>query len=261
MMWKAISLLIACFWALMTALLIRNTYFPDHSGLTEVPLQLVLERFVNQTSSNGLLHLYQDQTRIGHMNIYTTKGRSKLQEGALYRFIISGSVDDMEQKTKPQMALSWRVELELRDAEFPEKLRAEVLLPATEHGITVNWDEGDKLPAIEVKESGKVIMNTESITKLAALTPAMGLLKSMMESRGQSADKAASSLQITSVEGRIELAGRVRTCHVVTFKALEKLRVQMVFTEAGELAMVDLPEGFRLLDPFIYGLEPALIEN
>ena len=56
-------------------------------------------------------------------------------------------------------------------------------------------------------------------------------------------------------EGVMTLAGRERKCFVLTLPILGSHEVKMIFTEAGELARIDLPEGYSLLEPMIYGLQ------
>ena len=61
--------------------------------------------------------------------------------------------------------------------------------------------------------------------------------------------------QLQAREGVMTLAGRERKCFVLTLPILGSQELKMIFTEAGELARIDLPEGYSLLEPMIYGLQ------
>jgi hypothetical protein len=42
---------------------------------------------------------------------------------------------------------------------------------------------------------------------------------------------------------------------VLTLPLFGPHEIQMIFTEAGELARIDLPDGYALLEPTIHGLQ------
>jgi hypothetical protein len=61
--------------------------------------------------------------------------------------------------------------------------------------------------------------------------------------------------QLRAREGLMQLAGRERKCFVLTLPLFGQHEIQMIFTEAGELARIDLPDGYALLEPTIHGLQ------
>ena len=69
-------------------------------------------------------------------------------------------------------------------------------------------------------------------------------------------DKEATKLQAR--EGMMMLAGRQRKCFVLTLPIMGMYEVKMIFTEAGELARIDLPDDYVLLEPTIHGLQDVV---
>jgi hypothetical protein len=54
----------------------------------------------------------------------------------------------------------------------------------------------------------------------------------------------------------MNIGGQKRQGFTMEIGAAENLKLKAFFTEAGELALVTLPEGYRLMDQTIYGLAP-----
>ena len=64
--WKTIRILGALFWAVMTGLLIRDTYFPEESRFAEVPPAFVLDLFLQHRDVPNTLLLYKGEKKLGH---------------------------------------------------------------------------------------------------------------------------------------------------------------------------------------------------
>ena len=73
MFWRTISTLGILFWAVMTGLLIRDTYFPEESRFAEVPPKVVLDLFLNHRESATTLLLYRGEEKLGHSTITARK--------------------------------------------------------------------------------------------------------------------------------------------------------------------------------------------
>jgi len=59
-------------------------------------------------------------------------------------------------------------------------------------------------------------------------------------------------------EGQMLLAGKRRRCYIVQLPVMPGKEVSFYFTEIGELARVELPLGYRLIEPMMHGLELGL---
>jgi hypothetical protein len=59
-------------------------------------------------------------------------------------------------------------------------------------------------------------------------------------------------------EGRMDIAGKQRRCYIVQLPLMPSNQLKMYFSELGELARVDLPHGFRLIEPMMHGMKPEL---
>ena len=54
------------------------------------------------------------------------------------------------------------------------------------------------------------------------------------------------------------LAGRERKCFLVSVELPGSQKIRMIFSETGELARIDLPQDYQLLEPMIHGMIPSL---
>lgn len=267
MFWRIISALTVLFWAVMTGLLIRDTYYPEESRFAEVPPKFVLDLFLNHRESATTLLLHRNDERIGHSTIYIRRQDSRKDEAAIYDVQASGLVEGKSFGTNaPDFA--WRVSSELdadqqwRSFLFQTGSRSENSSgeqgAAAREGVsaTLSWMHGQPAPQFEVRQGGKVVMDSskaDSLLKSGAL-PLGGLLGSSL---GRSST-LSSLAKITAREGAMTLAGKKRKCYVLQMFFAGIYEIKLLFTEAGELARIDLPNGLHLLEPTIHGLGAQL---
>lgn len=248
------------FWAVMTGLLLRNVYFPDHSALAEVPPRLVFDLFLNQVASHSnTLHVYHHQDKLGHASFHVVKSEASGAEPLpLYRLTVSGGID-AESGGGQRVTSGWRLEADLRDGEELQSLKLDLTSTESNHTVMLRWQEGEKLPQLEVRKANQLVMDTKGALALAGMGEQMGLLSGMLGLSGKEGQEP--QLRMEAREGLMDLAGRSRRCYVIRLTAFELYEVQAIFTEVGELARVDLPQGFCLREPLIHGLEPDLVER
>ena len=92
MFWRLLTFLILLFWAVMTGLIIRDSYFPDHSRFAVVPVHMVFDLFLTEAAAfNNNLDLYQDKTKLGHTT-FTIKKLSDDAVSPIYALLVNGSV-------------------------------------------------------------------------------------------------------------------------------------------------------------------------
>ncbi|MFM2169188.1 MAG: hypothetical protein RIS79_3559 [Verrucomicrobiota bacterium] len=262
MIWRAAAALAVLFWAVMTGLLIRDVYFPDESRFAEVPTGMVFDRFLRQAEVNAnTLHLYHGADKIGHANL--TLGSSRIPEsGVRYHWLLRGVVERLQARGE-RVDISWEVTGvsdgmgEWRQMEFTASL------PRQQSSVKVVWAEGEKFPTVHVTREGKTVLDTQN----AGLLIALGLAGLQGGAGGEWAQAlvpiaggsgAGEEFHFTAREGGIELAGRERRCFLVTAPLPGGQQVRLVFAETGELARIDLPQEYRLIEPLIHGMIPSL---
>lgn len=257
MFWRLITAMVVLFWAVMSGLVIRDTYFPDHSRFAEVPVRFVFDLFLSEAAAfNNTLHLYQGREKIGH----TTFALRRLDENdgqePVYAIVTNGSValPGASEKTD----FGFRLNGELLGAERWRRFEAQISAPQSETEAVITWKEGDKLPDMEVKKGGQVIMNTAMARTMLDSPTASSLITQMLPA---GALPQAASMRLLAREGRLELAAKQRRCYIVTASLMQDYEARLYFTEIGELARVDLPGGYRLLEPMLHGLEKGLISD
>lgn len=263
MFWRIISALGILFWAVMTGLLIRDTYFPEESRFAEVPPKFVLDLFLNNRDAATTLLLYRDEEKLGHSTFLIRKQKELAGMPVVYDLQGSGIVEGKAFGAKAA-DLSWRLVGELgeghewrsmifqtgwRPGEGPEGMKDGI-------SAMVSWKLGGDAPFFEVRQAGKVIMDNakaDSLLKGGTL-PLGGLLGSSL-GKGSSLSSMA---QVKAREGAMTLAGKKRKCYVLQMQFMGLYEIKMLFSEAGELTRIDLPQGFHLLEPTIHGLGAAL---
>jgi len=257
MFWRILSGVILLFWAVMTGLLIRDTYFPDHSRFAVVPVQMIFDLFLKDAAAfNNTLHIYHGKEKIGHASFNIRL----LEEAAgepVYGILANGSVNVPTEVGSVNAVFSLNGRL-LR-AESWQDFKVEVKAPASQMQGLISWKQGDTLPELEVKKAGQVVMNTEMARAMLSLSESLGgkadLLAGMLPAGALS---ESSAKRLSAREGQMDLAGKRRRCYVVTMTFLQGYEMQMFFTELGELARIDLPQDYRLIEPLMHGLEASL---
>ncbi len=262
MIWRAAAALAVVFWAVMTGLLIRDVYFPDESRFAEVPPGLVLDRFLKQAEINAnTLHLYHGSEKIGHANL--TIGSSRATSGgARYHWLARGVVERLQAKGE-RIDATWEVN-GMSDAKGDWlHMEIAVALPKQQASLKVVWLEGEKFPSVKVMQDGKAVVDTQH----AGVLMALGLAGMQGGAGGAWAEvlaplkggsPEAGAFHFTAREGGITLAGRERRCFLVTAPLPGGQQVRMIFAETGELARIDLPQDYRLIEPLIHGMIPPL---
>ena len=257
-LWKTIQILGVFFWAVMTGLLIRDTYFPEESRFAEMPPGFVLDLFLQHRDVPDTLMLYNGDQKRGHALIGVRAQPAAPDQTPVYDFQGSGQIDG-EAFGNAEHQMTWRLTSELDDAKKWRKLSLQMIWQPTnpsagaDQGLVANiaWKEGGGPPAFEVRQGGKVIMDLAKATSMleGGAFPLLNLIG------GTKGNGFASRLaQIKAREGLMTLAGKLRKCYVLQMQIMGMYEMKAVFTEAGELARVDLPQDWQLLEPMIHGL-------
>jgi hypothetical protein len=257
MFWRLLTVSILLFWAVMTGLVIRDSYFPDHSRFAEVPVRMVFDLFLTEAAAfNNTLDLYHDKVKIGHTT-FTIRKIGDDDNSPLYALMVNGTVQ-MPTETESVNA-TFNLTGELADAERWRRFKLDFKAPAAETSAMIAWKLGDELPDLEVKKSGKLVMDTEMAKAMMGMKDSLGSGSEwLLQMIPAGALPEASAFQLKAREGQMELAGKKRRCYIVQLALMPGYELKMYFSELGELARVELPQGYRLIEPMMHGLEPGL---
>ena len=239
MIWRLLSVMIVLFWAVMTGLIIRDSYFPDHSRFAEVPVSLVFDLFLEEAAAfNNSLHLYQGDQKMGHTHFAL---RKRPQGSQAPRYAVEAG---------------FRLRGELSPNGHWHAFELEVTSAEADTEAEIHWREGERLPRMQVRKAGQVIMDTDRAMALLESPASAAWMQSMMPATLPSLRDGGMTLRAR--EGRLDLAGKKRRCYVVSSSLMQGYEAQLYFTELGELARIELPGGYRLIEPMLHGLEPGL---
>ena len=253
MLWRLLTALIVLFWAVMTGLIIRDTYFPDQSRFAVVPVSMVFDLFLDDAAAfNNNLHLYHGQQKLGHVS-FALRRLEESNAEPVYALVANGTLK--VPGAGGEQNLNFRGNGLMLAAERWKQIDIEMKAPETKTEVEISWREGDKLPHLEVKKEGAVVMNTAMAQKLMESPFNSGLIAQMLP---LSRLPQAGAMSFHAREGRMELAGKKRRCYIITAQLMQGYEAQLYFTEIGELARVELPAGYRLIEPMMHGLEKDL---
>ena len=252
MFWRTVITGVVLFWAVMSGLLIRNVYFPGHSRFAEVPVSRVLDLFLaGPAAFSNTLHILHEGQKLGQVNFNVRKSQER-EEAPVYGLLITGSMDPpvLKKDASDDRQAAFRFSAELDHSGQWRSMKGALEVPSADLTARLNWKQGPEPPAIEVIQAGRVTLNSAM---------ASGLL-------GQSIGPADAGFaaqdsllpHLSAREGEMQLAGRKRRCFVVTARvqAFQGGEAQLYFTEVGELARVELPGGWRLIEPMMHSLDP-----
>lgn len=248
MFWRLLTVLIGLFWAVMTVLLVREAYFPERGRAQLVPPGQVLERFLaGAETSSSTLHLYQGGDKAGHLTLVFR--RLAEVEGLPVLGLLASGV--FEWPGQAGVDVSFRLNAELENWQSWRRLRLDLDATDLDASARFAWTRGEAAPLWQVRRQGRVMLDE---TMIRAFLAAQGLHAEAWPAAGQTEAKMP---LLQARETRLELAGRQRPGYVLTlgWQSLNDLRA--CFTETGELARIDLPNGYRLIEPLLHGLETA----
>ncbi len=256
MIWRVAAILAVLFWAVMSGLLVRDVYYPEASRFAVVPPRVVLDLFLRHSESFGsTLHLYHHREKIGHASFQISR-RIKPNHQLVYDVLARGVVEEAVQgKEARRIGATWNVACILADAERWQHVTLSADFPSHEASMKITWDDKQTTPEVLVKQGERVVMNSQDMQKIMGFGSEGAF--SMLSMLG-GMPKGAVAPDATSLharEGVMTLAGRERKCFVLALPILGSHEVKMILTEAGELARIDLPEGYALLEPMIFGLQ------
>ena len=265
MIWRVVAVLAVIFWAVMSGLLVRDTYFPEASRFAIVPPRMVMDMFLRQSETFGCtLHLYHQREKLGHANLQVSR-RIKPNHQTVYDIIAHGVVEQVTPgKPMRSIAATWSLGCTLADAESWQQLTLKASFPQRDASMQLSWNEKQTTPEVMEKQGERVVMNSQDVKLLMSMGAGQNGALAMLSMLGGSVPKTSAqpdnsnTMKLQAREGMMVLAGRQRKCFVLTLPIMGMYEVKMIFTEAGELARIDLPDDYVLLEPTIHGLQDAV---
>jgi hypothetical protein len=252
--WRLGYFVITIFWIAMTSLLIKRIYFPADDGFQPVPLEMLFSRFSQHHDVINNLSLLRDDLKLGHASVSAKEWLTE-DSGTVRGYAIhAGGMVEGELWEQPGFNMSWSFTGRFDLAQVWHSIDLRLRSPES----SVMWEKGQELPKIEVMREGVMVMDTPSLmaqAKMASALPGLADLPFLQNGKLDATLSAETALQMNVRQGVSTLAGQRRKSFQMQLKLLELLEATAHFTEAGELARVDLPQNLRLLDPIIFGLE------
>ena len=259
-MTRILTLSVLAFWVVMTVLLLRMVYFPDQSRYVEVPARRIMKSFLEGGTTINTLHIYHKDKKLGNASVNARRIPDKEER---YRVHLSGSLDKGALESV-EGQVSWRLEVDVINMEQWGGARGQVRLIDTGMVLDFEWPKDQRMPTFTLKQKDMVVADDESIRPLVASLMGQGATGGLGLPGGMGATPEAdiaALIRMKAMEGMMMLAGQNRHAYLMEFSAMDQWKARAFFTDAGELALVDLPEGYRLVEPVIYGLVPEYNED
>lgn len=262
MLWKSVSALILMFWVLMTVLLVRHTYYPDEKGAVAIPVSTVLERAAQNYAVLGggsTLELLSKGQKSGHATVMITRIEPASKDAKpSYHWDLGGVVitptDDGS-----ATGVTWRFDGDVDSNNAWQRMHLAARAAHTDTNVTIAWQKGDEMPVIEVRRAGELTMDTKAALGEAqkqAGKGSLGGLATMMPSfLGKQSVSLERLIMMSARSDQIALADRKVRGNVLTLALFGLFQAEARFTEGGSIAEVTLPQGWRLIDTLILGME------
>lgn len=259
MAWRLATGLIVLFWAVMTVLLIRHTYYRPEAEFAQVPVGTLLDKYAKNPNPSNTLQLMQGTQKCGNATLVLVDWKDpKTGAHKGYTFQAGGIIAE-EPYTSSEPRMTWSFSGDLTDDERWERITFGARSSVTETFASIGWKLGQETPTIEVRKGEQLVMDTQGALEEAKKSPliaGMGSFTSMIPGMG---GKAALSLErlvrLTAKEAALPLAGRPRKALTLNASLMGLYQTKAWFTDAGELVKVDLPQGFRLVNPMVLGMD------
>ncbi|MDZ4287215.1 MAG: hypothetical protein U0984_04615, partial [Prosthecobacter sp.] len=161
----------------------------------------------------------------------------------------------------PAAATAFHLNAELENGELWRSFQLQTRSPAANTTGEIAWKRGDAFPKIELKRGDEVVLNSQMAQTMMALRGGLGgggQFPWLPQLGAAGAGGPGASVQLQAREGAMELAGKSRRCYVISAGMPGTYEVKFYFTELGELARIEMPDGYRFIEPLMHGLEPEL---
>jgi hypothetical protein len=254
-MWRTISIVVVGFWLTMTSLLVRFVWFPEGTQFAEVPPTVVLRRFLEQSSAvssdvntSGTLLVYHRDQKIGFANVRCTRIRAGGQD---FMIRMEGFLD-REAVPFTSEKVAWSLSLKLLDVEQFGELKGKIRVEHTPWLTEFSWQKGQRVPTISVRAPEEAGINDAMIQLMLAQAFAGGGMPGVPA--GAAGADGSGILRIRAQESEMDFAGQKSRGHSLEFTVLDRWKARAFITEAGEFVLLNLPEGYRLVEPVIHGL-------
>jgi hypothetical protein len=261
-MWRTLTVLILFFWMVMATLLVRLVYFPEGSQFAKVPPEHVLKMFLEQGTILNTLHIYHHDKKLGSATLDTRKMAPGEGSGKGDVIIATGLID---KGAFPQMPgqMVWRLEMLLEDMKRLAGSSGYIRLTENAMNLEFNWEPGQRLPRFTLKQKGQLVADDQMVEPMIHQMMGVGNSGAFLPEgvKLPAQGDASSLIEVKSREGAMTFAGHKTRGYVIEFSFMEHYNAKVFFTEAGELALVDLPDGYRLVEPVIHNLEPDYSEE
>jgi|GEM_PF-4563419 len=236
-------------WAVMTLLLLRVTYFPDGTSFSEVPPSYVMKMFLDQTKSTGTWRLYNGNKDLGPIRV-----DARRSDGVQRVIQISGEVNEGH-FDQFKGRLVWRINLTAQELSSITAVSGQIRIAEEGKVLDFSWKPGDRMPKFELKEHGLTLMNDQLAGPMIGQFMGGSNPTDFAQAQGIPQD-IGGLFSFRAREGSMTLSGQPRRGYVMEMKLMEQWKAKAFFTEVGELAMVDLPQGYRVIEQVIYNLAP-----
>lgn len=249
---KIVFICLLMFCLSMTSWLFYSVYFRKDLFQEEVPFSIILRKFLREAADITTLHVYHHETKLGFASVNTRPVNVNQKDDyfvLVSGFLQKGVIPNVEDDTM------WRVDFRIDNYEVWNGSTGQVRMPKLGNTFDFKWMKGEKLPTFQLKQSGVVLADEKMLGPL--ISQNLGLMQ--MSQAG--IDPQTLTMEQSTHMGSLEIAGQKRRGYFWELFIAKRWKVRAFFTEAGQLAVVDFPNGYRLLEPIMYGLVPDYTEE
>lgn len=257
---RLFSILIIGFWLVMTSLLLRAIWFPEHSRLDAVNPGAVV-RLVAARGEPSHLDIYENRKIVGRLNVTPLSPQipggteevllhldghldlrlpaKRLMMNGKLAFNHGGALTGMDFKLSMRAP---KLELTLRQASGQEIPVARLLLGGTPLFDSSQMKEGDA--------------GMESNPTAMLLLGLMGMSPAEFDRMRQAARKEADATAVDARQGDFEIGGREYQGYILSVLKNGTSTFRVHVENTGQILSIETPTSYRLLSDGIAGDQP-----
>lgn len=247
------------FWVVMTTLLLRVTYFPEGSMFEKVPPEMVLKMFLQKDKTSSTWLLFQHERQLGPVVIAQHRTASRHDTGRdeddylvrLHGTLEKGAIASVNS------SVVWRMSFLVEGLQVLRTATGQIRMPDEGRVLDFEWNLGDEMPKFSLRQGNLVMMDDKLVQPL--IEQLLGNKEQRMAAGYR--EGLGSVLKLNARQGTITLSSNKRKGYVLEAVVMDQWKAKAFFTEVGELALIDLPQGFRVVEQIIYNLAPEYPEE
>lgn len=234
---------VVIFWAVMTLLLVRSSYFSSEDRLPVVDTDFVVDRFVNNANRSNLT-VYKGRRPVGRIAL----SPRRLDDGRVD--LLMTALGEIEIPGVGKQDLAWRGNLILNGRNEVDHLAVNVKFRDPDVRVWLEVDPATFEISYRVEHDGETVVDSDdrkskAVRRVKLLLAAWGLGPKALQRKAE--QRESSRQQVVARHGKVEIGGEKMNAYLLEVTPLRGKKFRLYFNDAGELMKVGSLLGYEIL--------------